>query len=784
MGTLIKKIDIKNFGSFNDLNHNKSVNEEFEHLNIFYGKNYSGKSTFSRIFQTLEREELPKHYGNVSFSLQLEDKNVTEKDILESDKPIIKVFNADYVRENLNFFKEAGINSFTLAIGESNSKIEPILNGKRVELKEVEEKIEKQSTTLKETEQRYKDVLKKKENFFKKSARKIKNKNNPSISKTSYNKIDFQEEISCGSKSPKLSQDHIKEFKDTLLEEEKTLPLKLEFKTINFSELKNRANKLLSKKVSMKQSIAEMENNDEVEQWIKDGFKLHKHGEEKDCIFCGNPIDSARFNILEDIFSKEVEEFEVKIEKFIEELETKEKEIEKVKAINVNSYYSKYKNSLRELNQRIENERLIELAFIKKLKEQIINKKKSLFKLSEDNKEDVPEGFQKLKEDYDNIYENNKKFNQDLLSNKNKAKDSLRYDFINKLLTEENYQSLEKQYKICKEKFEIEKNRKKDLEVEQKNVKSDIEKLVPQLSNEKNAAKRINYYLNHALGHEELRLDILERPKKEEAKDVQSSFHVMRNNQIAFNLSEGEMSLVAFAYYLASLERISELERKNTILFVDDPISSLDENNIFYIYSLIYDKIIKKDYQQIFITTHNLDFLKYATRYRVSKQKKKKYFMISKVKTSSSKWKSEISPLPKFMYVRVTEFNFLFEQIYKVAVEEQTDENYHVFYNFPNNARKFLETLLFFKYPNYKYDRNSTELFEKFFGEEIHEPYINRLHNEFSHGEGRFDRLMKNVNTAEFKADAQLILKRIHHHDEQQFHEFLENSSLAYPDFL
>lgn len=37
MGTLIKKIDIKNFGSFNDLNHNKSVNEEFEHLNIFYG---------------------------------------------------------------------------------------------------------------------------------------------------------------------------------------------------------------------------------------------------------------------------------------------------------------------------------------------------------------------------------------------------------------------------------------------------------------------------------------------------------------------------------------------------------------------------------------------------------------------------------------------------------------------------------------------------------------------------------------------------------------------------
>ncbi len=29
-------------------------------------------------------------------------------------------------------------------------------------------------------------------------------------------------------------------------------------------------------------------------------------------------------------------------------------------------------------------------------------------------------------------------------------------------------------------------------------------------------------------------------------------------------------------------------------------------------------------------------------------------------------------------------------------------DNYHVFYNFPNNARKFLESYLFFKYPNTK----------------------------------------------------------------------------------
>lgn len=47
-----------------------------------------------------------------------------------------------------------------------------------------------------------------------------------------------------------------------------------------------------------------------------------------------------------------------------------------------------------------------------------------------------------------------------------------------------------------------------------------------------------------------------------------------RNNQKVKNLSEGEQSLIAFCYFLATLKDISNTEEYT--IFIDDLISSLD----------------------------------------------------------------------------------------------------------------------------------------------------------------------------------------------------------------
>src|SRR5699024_4097535 len=99
--------------------------------------------------------------------------------------------------------------------------------------------------------------------------------------------------------------------------------------------------------------------------------------------------------------------------------------------------------------------------------------------------------------------------------------------------------------------------------------------------------------------------------------------------------------------------------------------------------------------------------------------------------------------------------------------EEESDSNYHSFYNFPNIARKFLESYLFFKYPDHTLT-NDRRL-ELFFGHSIERvSFINRINNEFSHGERQFDRLKKPIDIPEFKKDPQLTLKSIYSNDPDQ----------------
>lgn len=92
-------------------------------------------------------------------------------------------------------------------------------------------------------------------------------------------------------------------------------------------------------------------------------------------------------------------------------------------------------------------------------------------------------------------------------------------------------------------------------------------------------------------------------------------FDVYRKDEKAFNLSEGERNLVAFAYFIAKLEDVDTINEQ-PIIWIDDPISSLDSNHVFFIFSLIDQQIVScRKGKQVFISTHNLDFLRYLKDY-------------------------------------------------------------------------------------------------------------------------------------------------------------------------
>ena len=293
------------------------------------------------------------------------------------------------------------------------------------------------------------------------------------------------------------------------------------------------------------------------------------------------------------------------------------------------------------------------------------------------------------------------------------------------------------------------------------------------LNDEELGAKHVNEYLNDFFGHHFVTLEA--HKDNDDAKQIK--FCIMRNGKPAYNLSEGECSLISFCYFMAKLDDVATSGQK-PIIWIDDPISSLDSNHIYFIFSLIVSKIAKTGcFSQLFISTHNLDFLKYLNRlksYHLDKNGKqvadsKAYFLIERIGNHSS-----IQALPQYLKSNATEYNYLFSQIYKVSqCVAVTDDNYDILYSFGNSARKFLEMYLYFKYPT---DEELLPKLKRFFEPEDVPPIlINRLVNEDSHGPTPENSLRAGIDPETIPV-AKKILQLLQK-DSEQYDAFMESIS-------
>ena len=278
------------------------------------------------------------------------------------------------------------------------------------------------------------------------------------------------------------------------------------------------------------------------------------------------------------------------------------------------------------------------------------------------------------------------------------------------------------------------------------------------LKDETKAAELINKYLKDYFGRNDLELKI--------DKDEKIKFSIYRGTELALNLSEGECSLIAFSYFLATIKDYEKND--NLILWIDDPISSLDNNQIFFTFGAIDKIIIEHKYNQIFISTHNLDFLKYLKRLKNEKAKVE-YFLVER-EVKQDRITSKIRKMPSYLKEYVTEFHYLFNEIYKVANSQECCllNTYNQLYNIPNIMRKFLEYYLFYRYPD---NKESLKNLEKIFDIEESRS-INRIINENSHLTF-IDRGWKPFEIPEIQAVARIILEKIKEKDEEQYNALL-----------
>lgn len=788
----IKRIDIKDFGCYkNYKQHSQSgIGNDFNdgRINIFYGRNYSGKSTYSKIFQSIELKQLPEKYEKIDFEVKLANHRIIKSNEIGSELPIdCKVFNQRFIDDNIYLHNDNKLNSFQISIGsDTNETLKKIEDIRLNKLKPRNEKLSQIKSDITKKQQKTKISKDSLDSKLRTTASKIKNLKNPSVVVgNKYDIRDIKEEFEKHSahfpilplqddeKAVAELEKNVEQAKIRILEKNINKPQKIDLvsfdKNFNFTLFLENTKKLLSKVVSVSNILDEYKDSPDTINWIKHGVDIHGDNPEK-CVFCGNSIDSDLIKNLKLAFSDELRSLENQLVLQNNRIKSEIQKLDAIPNINKEDYFKDSVSDIQNINKKIENNTDNRKRVLEILESKISEKQRDIFSKIEINDLNWID-FSEIQVEINSLYDDTIKQIEQFEDRKTKSLDFLRRYYIVKEFPVPEFTKLSQEVDQLQEYMEKINLEQKILNEEKEKFEKDISELEGSLKSESEAVKRINMILQNSLAHSEMSLKSVD-------DEEGIYFEVSRNEERAYNLSEGEKSLIAFAYYITRLESLSTEEKSKTILFIDDPVSSLDENNIFYIYNLIFCLLKKKEFLQYFLSTHNLDFLKYTNRF----SNKKDYYLIEKIKEAENiPSKSYIKNLPNYMSNKVTEFVFLFEQIYRVATEDEDENNFSVFYNFPNNGRKFIETLLYFKYPDCQ-TNNDNKIINYFGGENA--PFIQRINNEYSHGEDRFDRTRNPINTCEFKHDARIILGVLHRNDPEQFKSFLNNSNLTHPDFL
>jgi wobble nucleotide-excising tRNase len=802
ISAMLEKLDIANFGSFNGFEWDTDVREpnggvgRFKKLNILYGRNYSGKTTLSRIFRSFEFGQMPPRYDNPSFQIKTANGGQWTHAQLSVQGPPIRVYNKDFVEANLAFLRDeqGHIQPFAV-LGATNKEIEQDIERVKNQLGSKEsdtglraafykKQAEEGSAKIIVTQKM--EALNKKL-FDKANGKPNGIKHNRLYSNPYYDVRNLNVDIAHVQSHQILALDEALRIEKIGLLAETTLNdiSQLAVFESSIAALNKRAAAIAGEKIQPSAPLQDLLNSALLANWVRDGRPLHANRD--CCAFCRQPLPANLTETLSNHFNEESEKLQIRIQGFLRDCVSERARVQVLGLPERDRFYSSFHTKRNEAEAKLNAAKKAYEQALDELSRVALKRAENIFSALE---------FTEIHPDFDleigavlnevnELIRRNNENTAQIGATQKQLRDELRLSEVASFVTDIGLDEIKVDIKQEQHKFEELTKEREALEAEGKKLRATLEMLQAQLQDEKRGAERVNRYLGHSLGGTPLRLQAVE----EEGKATYR-FRIMRGEQEAFNLSEGECSLVAFCYYLARLDDVQTHGTK-PIIYIDDPISSLDSNHIFFIFSLIEAFIAKplvgndgaelKDvagkpvhrYEQLFISTHNLDFLKYLKR--LTKPKAVESFLVSRKVTSSS-----ISLMPMYLRSYITELNYLFAEIHTCTDDANAAVDYHSFYNFGNNLRKFLEAFLFFKYPSDTV-KNDKRL-QLFFGDDVGAvALLNRLSNEHSHLEEFVDRAMVPIDCAEIARAAKFVLGAMKAKDPDQYQHFLSSISAADP---
>ena len=653
----------------------------FKEKNLFYGWNGTGKSTLSNLFRAIEKK-ISISEGEVEFVIS--GKNVDGADIATAQGlPQVRVFNKDFIAANV--FTTDGEVTPIFFLGEDN-----IEKQKEVELlKEQHEQAEEEGRKKQEEKNQLEKTL---DIFNKERAKSIKDLLSSSGGNNPYNNYDkrlYQKkcagllELSEAEQKAKILDES---DLNTQKKKKDSTPLdKLKILTFSYPDTQQLTDQVIAllKKTVVSSVIENLKNDQELSEWVKTGLAKHKKEHSSDCLFCEQPLPDGRIQELEEHFNDKYNTFIAEIKSQSMSVKSAIDTFTTFSLPNRAELYEHLKNDFDTKCQDLTNEIDGVKGYLETLLAALNDKEQKPFQSIERSFE-LFTGKTTAVSDLNAVISRHNQETDEFQTTINTARTAIEESLVAQSLTE--HQQKKEEIDVVTNALQAASNKDTDLKTKIRNIEKDIEE-------HRRPADELNADIHSYLGRDELTFEI-----------QGSGYQISRNKTPAENLSEGERTAIAFLYFLKSL-RDKSFSLKDGIVVIDDPVSSLDSNALFYAFGFMKDRT--KDAGQLFVLTHNYSFFRLVKNWfnHLPNQNKKdqskqpgRYYMLTREMDGGNQC-SSISKLDSLLHEYESEYHYLFSLVYNAANSEKEvslQQNYHM----PNVARRLLESFLAFRQPS------------------------------------------------------------------------------------
>lgn len=667
---------------------------DFAGVNLIYGINGTGKSTLA----SLLRDTISDDGWLSGLDVNVVSEDGTGRKAAGPSDPvweIIRVFNRDYVNANLKFDEQSGSSAAPLLVlGEQRVEQEEELGQTQRRLDEIANELPRSRQQLKK-DKAARDAL------ATDTARLVVQELGVlggRYAPRSYN---------AGKVRPLLSGDQQQEQTDTqtdttqvssdlsLIRSDSKQSVRLpEVVEFTLADISASTSAVLSES-AVATAISDLVEHPAHARWVQSGLPLH---EERDtCVFCNGVLTEARRNALTAHFDESVRDLEARIAQLGDRLADVRAECESaVKSLpGASELLNPEAGDFRLAKADIDTQLKQFLASADSISARLQSKRDSLFApLGESIDLDVHE--LSLRPACDIMTRHNTTVGE---FDSKRIAAAKRIEAVRISEVAARYRELASAIGVQEKAIE-EAEREEQLLRDRKTALSgrDLDALP--------IARQLDRDLAQLLGRDELKFRVEGR-----------GYAITRNGAPARHLSEGERNAISLLYFLRSLES-HETRLANSVVVVDDPVSSLDDNSIVGASTHLWTRLVgQSKCRQLFLLTHNFELFRMWTsqldhypQRRDAKLDYRIYEMRCTVRRAGDSTYERVPvllPWPDDKKVRTrlrSEYHYLFWRVSTAwrdcNADPSPERDIEAATILPNACRRLLEGFLGFKYPD------------------------------------------------------------------------------------